>query len=659
MKMKFPYLSGSLSPRNRPRKLVMFAVSIAFVLTALLASGGLVKTVSSQDPATDPTIDELRNKAIKGPLTTFEMVSSGGGMALFGPGKGPDDDQPGNNNAQPGAHDNGRGGNSYVNDPCLDPPTDAPFPGNFRGVVQSETEIAVLNTQGSMGKKMIAGYNDSLGFYDNRQGLSGYAYSTNGGNTWIDGGGLPPRIPAGAPAGARGQDAYFGDPVLVVHHQTQTFYYASIYQSNAGYFTLVVNKGVFAETPPPGTLPTVTESRSNTRCLNNPDQQGIRDEPKNQQERVYWFPPVEAIIPPTGGQLNDLLDKEWLYVDQRTGTLYMSYTRFENAPTFGTPIELVRCVGCAFKPGPLTTADWQMNGTTIIVPNEDFDFNQATQPFTTPTGRVIVAWVARRFNNIPPFQEIQNRIEYAFSDGDGAPGTFSPELVAAVVNPQGEPPGYNRGRTAILNAPYLMVDKGEDDGVDTPAEMSRPGFGNVYITYFSGRTPFGVTPRDRAGDIFLSTSRNNGTTFDPPVKVNDDDGTTSHIFPSVQANKHGYVYVTWLDRRFDPLNRLTNTWAAVSQDLGLTFGHNKVQTDVATDWFTREDSRPDYGDYNSSELLGFNQFVIIWADGRFPPGTFLDVRPPAPPPTTQRRAATPDTIFTIANGLGVGEGGKQ
>ncbi len=65
MKMKFPYLSGSLSPRNRPRKLVMFAVSIAFVLTALLASGGLVKTVSSQDPATDPIIDELRNKAIK------------------------------------------------------------------------------------------------------------------------------------------------------------------------------------------------------------------------------------------------------------------------------------------------------------------------------------------------------------------------------------------------------------------------------------------------------------------------------------------------------------------------------------------------------------------------------------------------------------------
>jgi hypothetical protein len=28
-----------------------------------------------------------------------------------------------------------------------------------------------------MGKKIVVGYNDSFGFYDNRQGLSGFAYS--------------------------------------------------------------------------------------------------------------------------------------------------------------------------------------------------------------------------------------------------------------------------------------------------------------------------------------------------------------------------------------------------------------------------------------------------------------------------------------------------
>src|ERR687883_1982098 len=96
-------------------------------------------------------------------------------------------------NPQTGYHDNGRGGNSYVNDPCLDPPPPA-----RQRTVQSETELAVLNTSGSMGKKIVAGYNDSYGFYNDKEGLSGFAYSTNGGNTFIDGGGLPPRTPGGA-----------------------------------------------------------------------------------------------------------------------------------------------------------------------------------------------------------------------------------------------------------------------------------------------------------------------------------------------------------------------------------------------------------------------------------------------------------------------------
>ena len=45
---------------------------------------------------------------------------------------------------------------------------------------------------------MVAGYNDSYGFYDNRQGVSGFSYSTDGGRQWIDAGGLPPAVPSGA-----------------------------------------------------------------------------------------------------------------------------------------------------------------------------------------------------------------------------------------------------------------------------------------------------------------------------------------------------------------------------------------------------------------------------------------------------------------------------
>jgi hypothetical protein len=204
-----------------------------------------------------------------------------------------------------------------------------------------------------------------------------------------------------------------------------------------------------------------------------------------------------------------------------------------------------------------------------------------------------------------------------------------------VVNPQGEPPGYNRGRSSILDVPYINADANN---------------GYVYISYFTGKTAFPATRFTSRGDIKLARSTDNGLTW-TSVKVNDDLGVTSHVFPSVQVNKNGDVYVGWLDRRDDPVNNLlTNAWANVSRDNGLTFGHDKLQTDVATTWFVRRDAAPNFGDYNSSELLGFNQFVMTWSDGRFPAQNVLDPTLPA-----SQRQATPDTIFTIATGLGVGD----
>jgi hypothetical protein len=99
------------------------------------------------------------------------------------------------------------------------------------------------------------------------------------------------------------------------------------------------------------------------------------------------------------------------------------------------------------------------------------------------------------------------------------------------------------------------------------------------------------------------------------------------------------VFSDWLDRRNDPSNTLTDKWANVSKDQGATFSPDRLQTDVATNWFVRSDATPNFGDYNSSDLLAFTDFATIWADGRF--------RPPG------GQNATPDVIFTIAKGLGV------
>ena len=524
------------------------------------------------------------------------------------------------------------GKNVFVNDPCLDPAppanynslptTDPASRAARRATVQSETSIGVLYAGGS--QKMVVGYNDSFGFYDNRQGLSGYAYTVDGGAHWIDGGGLPPLVPNGAPLGTPGADRYAGDPVIVVHQKSGTFYFASIYLDTAGRQTLSVNSGSF-QTAPASAL----ESNSNTRCLNNPALSGTPDTATLPSERIVWNIGVSAVNNLGPG---DALDKEWLFVSQKTGELYLSYTRF-NADG-STPLELVRS-----KDGGHT---W--TAPTTIVPNLNDTFNQATQPIVLPNGRVVVSWIARTFSAGGAGPESDNRIEEAYSDNDGV--TFSAPVVVAHVNPQGEPPGYNRGRRSILNAPFISyTGEGLQDDGNNNAQGDSGNSPTIYLTYFNGKTPLvnpdgsiNTGPLSKSADIMLSRSTNRGLTWQAPVKVNDDAGVTSHVFPSVQAGADGKVYVAWLDRRNDSANELTNEWADVSLNNGASFSVDKVQSDVATSWRARADARPNFGDYNSSALLGNGQLALVWADGRFTPvaGT----------------PATPDTIFTVATGLG-------
>jgi hypothetical protein len=648
------------------------------------------------NPASGQGTTKIKGQSIQEFLSTggraaWKAKQSGGVHANFDPAD--DEDGPISDKDlffQPSPFDGNTGGdggsgngsnaggfrNTFVNDPCLDPP-----PPNFARTVQSETEIAVYNPAGNGrdgdddsnsadnsdygrnhgGRLMVAGYNDSYGFYNNRQGLSGFAYSTDGGKLWIDASGLPPMVPSGAPAGTLGSDAYFGDPWLVVDNSPRTFrvgnqrisqsggvfYYASLYQTVAGLATISVNRGQFRVAP----QQVPVESKANSRCENNPAAFGVPDPPPFVQERIIWEAPVVAVPPPFLGQNNDaFLDKESLYVDQETGFLYLTYVRI--AADGATPIEMVR----SFDGGRTWTPP------TIIVPNLDDTFNTATMPVVTPTGRVIVTWHARTFPS-PAFVEREQRIEVAFSDDGG--NTFGPPVIVTTVNPQAEPPGYNRGRTMILNVPYINVDRGRDDGRTTEGERQQKGFGNVYITYFSGLTAFAQAPAPptrtfaRVADIYLSTSTTDGTTWRPRQKVNDDNTQTSHVFPSVQVNDKNEVFVTWLDRRLDPRNLLTDTWGEISEgkrlSTGTTTGAGDFRiTDVSTDWVARADARPNFGDYNSSEVIDYRDFVSIWSDGRFPTPVPLTQTPTGGYTRPASGAATPDVLMAI-----VGRGARK
>ena len=138
---------------------------------------------------------------------------------------------------------------------------------------QSETTIAVF------GSNVVVGFNqvNNSSVVGNRG--SGVAYSTDGGQTFTDTGGLPT-------GGAN--TTLLGDPSLTACSDGK-FYYSSIYFPNSPDSALAVNVGTFT---------------------------GIN---------LSWTTPMIAAT-----STNDFLDKEWLTCDRLTNTLYMTYTRFVN-----------------------------------------------------------------------------------------------------------------------------------------------------------------------------------------------------------------------------------------------------------------------------------------------------------------------------------------
>ena len=79
---------------------------------------------------------------------------------------------------------------------------------------------------------------------------------------------------------------------------------------------------------------------------------------------------------------------------------------------------------------------------------------------------------------------------------------------------------------------------------DPPSVATGPD-GTLYVVW-TARVP---VPEGNPTFIYLSASRDNGRTFAPPVKVNDDNTPTSHGMHSIAVDKSGQVYVAWLDER--------------------------------------------------------------------------------------------------------------
>lgn len=502
------------------------------------------------------------------------------------------------------------GPNLEVSDPQL------AFPNGLLG--RSETTLAA--TAG--GLRIVVGWNDAEGFCGPpfnvacpappTPGITGFAYSTDGGRTFVDGGAPPPgtQIAFGpGPAGTSTSGVFVtgADPSLDAAGPGG----ADVYFANVAYFD---------------DFPSFFAGVSVHRGRFGPGHQFTWDEP------VLLQPPDYP---------DDFLDKEHIEADG--DSVYVTVTNFPRVggvPRIGTgQIEAYRSHDGG---GTWARSVIQPDETVSAVPRVGA-VNQGSEPAVGSHDEVYTVW-QRGF--LSPFfgqgaLGVWPEIRFSGSFDGGA--TWQPSATgppSSGVNPAGlvvapicsgdlfPPSGYTRNRSNTF--PRIAVAR------------TGPYRGRIYVSWQDcriangGVMPAPLGPEDIAAgqgfdvghpdtDVYLAYSDDQGATWSAPVLVAGGADGLIQFWPTVSVAATGAVDITWSES-FEPGGTgflgggagtsLVDVYWARSTDGGTSFGAPVRITEVTSDWGgTTTNLTPNFGDYNDALTLG-QRLYVTWADGR-------------------------------------------
>jgi hypothetical protein len=172
------------------------------------------------------------------------------------------------------------------------------------------------------------------------------------------------------------------------------------------------------------------------------------------------------------------------------------------------------------------------------------------------------------------------------------------------------------GFETIPAQPSRTVDSEIGMGFD---RTGGPFNGRLYMVYTDE-----TAPENNDTNIMLRISNNNGTTWSPAVKLNDDVTTRSQFLPKLVVDRvTGHVAVIWYDSRNSAGNNTAEIWGTASLDGGATWLPNvKISAGVST---AVGGSSFDYGDYTGLDMHN-DVFYPVWSDnsnstGNNPNGT--------------------------------------
>ncbi|MEJ2709691.1 MAG: sialidase family protein [Anaerolineales bacterium] len=458
------------------------------------------------------------------------------------------------------------GPNIRVNDPQL------PLPDGLLG--RSETTIAASGN----GNYLVVGWNDADGFCGPPwnapctpppvPGLSGYAYSSDGGQTFTDGG-VPFLV--STPGGDK---LTRGDPSLDVGgYGNATFYYANMAVDTdpAGLGGMVVHSGSF------------------------------------QGKSFSWENGVFIPAPAP----NDFLDKELLATDKRGNSqaVYVSVTNFIetcNQPGYGWgQIELYSSMDGG---NTWSRTIIQPDETLITDPNDpacgaDGVINQGSMPAVGTEGELYVVWERGYYAPIYGGYALPRAtIVVATSSDQGASFTAPVEVASICSGALFPPAGYNRPTTNDF--PRIAV------------AQSGPYRGRIYVTFQDCSAAYGDAPFGQDTDVYLSYSDDQGITWSTPTLVAGGADGLIQFWPTVSIQPGGNIDITYYESLEAEGTSFVNTYWAQSIDGGATFEAPVRVSDVTTDWgATASNIIPNFGDYNTAVSAG-DRLFSTWADGR-------------------------------------------
>ncbi|TMF44631.1 MAG: hypothetical protein E6I32_14815 [Chloroflexi bacterium] len=472
--------------------------------------------------------------------------------------------------------------------------------GGVQAFGQAETSI------GSVGPYVVEAWNDATGFFApcpspmSKEELTGFAFSSDGGKTFQDQGGLPN-------SGCASQ-VYAGDPSVEAWQPGgQAYFYISSLFPSTTFFG--INDIALAACHAVGTLITCGQPvivATSSQC------------------QVF-----------SGQQFCSFLDKDFLSIDPVRGRLYMSYSdfRFDGAGQVDLAVCDIGTPSGGIGPlGGTAMAPICNNGSSqslpksagtlpyfTVAPNDpQFCENEGAYPSVdVATGDVYVAYEHNWATNIfgspacrnTPTMNVMNYIPFKCL----ATLTLKPSsctkpaasnAVSIVSLDAAFIPGYNRFPMNDFPRPAVSDSAGTitmvwNDGRFNPA-------GDILLYSFTLGTLVGV---QAAGPVVLNTSTG-GWHMMPALRNADADGNLSiSFYGRASANTD-----------------VTDVFAAidVSPTTTSTPASNVLVTTAPSAWsFVSADSVPNFGDYTDNYIQAQSaapytteQLFVAWTDGR-------------------------------------------